>query len=168
MKISDNLELGRAGEYLAVFWLIRQGFQAFLSDQGLPYDIVVDVKGTLLRGQVKTTTGHKDHGKSKNCLRFSTRSGKGTRRVRECGEADFYVFVSLNDALVGFLHETEMVNPSKENAFLKTTVDLRSEKQSMKGREYPGGSFRMVDRMRTIESISEFDRILTLIGHRGI
>lgn len=77
MKKLSNIEMGRAGEYFAIYELIKQGYPAFLSDQGLSYDIAVDIGGVLARGQVKSTERHKDYGKSKNCLRFGTRSGKG-------------------------------------------------------------------------------------------
>ncbi len=50
-----ELEIGRAAEHLVVADLIVQGYRAFLTDQGLPYDVVVDVDGRLYRIQVKAT-----------------------------------------------------------------------------------------------------------------
>lgn len=48
MKISRELEIGKAGEYLAVYSITKQGYVCYLSDQGLPYDIVVDVNDNLI------------------------------------------------------------------------------------------------------------------------
>lgn len=47
------LELGKAAEHLVVADLILGGYRAFLTDQGLPYDVVVDLQGRLVRIQVK-------------------------------------------------------------------------------------------------------------------
>lgn len=47
------IELGKAAEHIACADLILHGYRAFLSDQGLPYDIVVDIAGRLIRVQVK-------------------------------------------------------------------------------------------------------------------
>lgn len=50
---SCALELGKAAEHFVCADLILQGFRAYLSDQGLPYDIVIDFNGRLIRVQVK-------------------------------------------------------------------------------------------------------------------
>jgi len=47
------LEIGKAAEHLVCADLIIQGYRAFLSDQGLPYDAVVDINGRLIRLQIK-------------------------------------------------------------------------------------------------------------------
>jgi len=54
MEIND-LQAGKAGEYLVCADLIVKGYVAFPSEQGLPFDVVLDVQGRLLRVQVKTT-----------------------------------------------------------------------------------------------------------------
>lgn len=48
------LELGKAAEHLVCADLTLSGYRAFLSDQGLPYDVVVDLAGRLVRVQVKS------------------------------------------------------------------------------------------------------------------
>lgn len=53
----DALEIGKAAEHLVCADLLFSGYRTFLSDQGLPYDVVVDVDGTLLRVQVKAALG---------------------------------------------------------------------------------------------------------------
>jgi hypothetical protein len=51
----DHLEVGKAAEHLVCYDLIMQGYKAYLSDQGLSYDVVLDNCGKLYRIQVKST-----------------------------------------------------------------------------------------------------------------
>lgn len=148
--ISNNLELGKSGEHYALYELISQGYISFLSDQGLPYDIVVDVGGEILKGQVKSTFGHSDYGKSKNCLRFGTRSGKKTVRSANADLCDFYVFVSISDKTASFFHTSEILSDVNKGA-IKQTIDLRSINK-LEGK--PRG------RMLIAEDFSNFSRVL--------
>jgi len=36
----DDMQVGKAGEYLVCADLISKGYVAYLSEQGLPYDVV--------------------------------------------------------------------------------------------------------------------------------
>ena len=54
MEIND-LQIGKAGEYLVCADLITQGFIAYPSEQGLKYDVVVDTGKKLYKIQVTTT-----------------------------------------------------------------------------------------------------------------
>lgn len=49
------IELGKAAEHLVCADVILCGYRAYLSDQGLPYDVVVDDGERLIRVQVKAT-----------------------------------------------------------------------------------------------------------------
>ena len=42
MRVSSELQTGKEGEYLVCADLILKGLIAFPSEQGLPYDVVVD------------------------------------------------------------------------------------------------------------------------------
>lgn len=55
MKNINDLQIGKAGEYLVCADLILKGYIAFPSEQGLPFDVVLDLDGKLLKVQVKTT-----------------------------------------------------------------------------------------------------------------
>lgn len=55
----DDMQAGKAGEYLVCADLILKGFVAYPSEQGLPYDVVLDCGGKLLKVQVKATRTHK-------------------------------------------------------------------------------------------------------------
>lgn len=46
--------LGTGGEHLVCADLIRQGYWAYFTSASLPYDVVLDAGGSLLRVQVKT------------------------------------------------------------------------------------------------------------------
>jgi len=60
MKDITDLQIGKAGEYLVCADLIIAGFIAYPSEQGLPYDLILDIGGKLLKVQVKTTRGAKN------------------------------------------------------------------------------------------------------------
>ena len=55
IRDSKQLQVGKAGEYLVCADLIIKGFVAFPSEQGLPYDVLLDTGEKLLKVQVKTT-----------------------------------------------------------------------------------------------------------------
>lgn len=52
----NALEIGKAAEYIVCADVILQGFRAFPSDQGLPYDVVIDTGSRMLRVQVRSST----------------------------------------------------------------------------------------------------------------
>lgn len=151
---NNNLELGKCGEYYSIYEIIKQGKIAFLSDQGLPYDIIVDHNGYLLKGQVKSTIGHQNYGKSANCLRFGTRSGKGCQRRASSDLCDFYAFVSINDKIVSFFHISEL--ESKTNiGTVKQTIDLRSRHAGFVAK---GNNARML----IAEDYASFERVIEI------
>ena len=49
MKVITDLQIGKAGEYLVCADLILNGYVAFLSEQGLPFDIVLDYNNKLYK-----------------------------------------------------------------------------------------------------------------------
>lgn len=52
---SAAMDIGKAAEHLVCADLILEGHRCFLSDQGLPYDLLVDAAGRIVRVQVKAT-----------------------------------------------------------------------------------------------------------------
>lgn len=126
MELSKELEIGRAGEYFAVFSLISQGYCAYLTDQGLLYDIAVDMEGRVLRGQVKSTLGLGDYGKSKSVYRFGTRRAKKGSRLASISDCDFYAFVSVNDKKIAFVFCSDLES-KKNKGTIKQTMDFSGE-----------------------------------------
>lgn len=159
----SELEMGKCGEYYAIFRLSKQGFVCFLSDQGLPYDIVVEANGRLLKGQVRSTLKMRDYGKSKNVYRFSTRTGKGYGRAALQGACDFYAFVVIEEEKIAFMSSSELSSTKNPGALIQT-MEFRSSSGIYPGRIYSNGTQRMLDFSRNIESYDDFNRVVSLIG----
>ncbi|MGU9775761.1 hypothetical protein ACV3J7_05050 [Salmonella enterica] len=161
----SELEMGKCGEYYAIFKLAKQGFVCFPSDQGLPYDIVVEHGGRLLKGQVRSTLRMRDCGKSKNVYRFSTRTGKGGFRATSLNLCDFYAFVAIEDEKIAFMSTAELAS-TKNPGKLIQTMEFRSSSGIYPGRFYSNGTQRMLDYSRNIESYEDFNRVISLTGVR--
>ena len=107
MRISKELQVGKAGEYLVCADLIIKGFIAFPSEQGLPYDVLLDTGKKLLKIQVKTTSGvRKVPQRSKDSLAYIfnvKRMGKnGVGRYGD-EEIDLFALVCLDIMKVGYV-----------------------------------------------------------------
>lgn len=107
MKEIPDLQVGKAGEYLVCADLIMQGYIAYLSEQGLRYDIVADINGRLIRIQVKTTIKYKAIPQRKEYIPsylFNVRRcGKGGRKKYKKNEVDLFAFVALDRKLIGYV-----------------------------------------------------------------
>jgi hypothetical protein len=104
--------VGKAAEHLVCVDLLMKGYNAFLSDQGLPYDVVIDLGRQLVRVQVKGTA------KPKNPMRglrisdgyffHARRAGRGRRRVYGDDEFDIYALVALDIYAVAYFARDEV------------------------------------------------------------
>ena len=108
MKELSDLAAGKAGEYLACAELILRGHTAFLSEQGLPFDVIADIGGRLLRVQVKTTRGPRSVPQRKNThtpayLYHIKRCGKGGKCTYAEQDVDIFALVALDTRDIGFL-----------------------------------------------------------------
>ena len=96
-RLSNDLQNGLAGEYLVCADLILKGLSAFPSDQGLPYDVVLDIGSKLLKVQVKTTTGVRvvqQRAKETKCYIFNIkRHGKKNNSRYGADEIDIFALV---------------------------------------------------------------------------
>lgn len=105
-ELSD-LAAGKAGEYLVCADLILRGHTAFLSEQGLPFDVIADVQGRLLRIQVKTTRGLRKVPQRENrhegYLYHVKRCGKGGKSTYSGTDVDVFAFVALDSREIGYL-----------------------------------------------------------------
>ncbi|MCR0998694.1 hypothetical protein I6G37_09780 [Serratia rubidaea] len=160
--MGSELELGKCGEYYAIFTLAKQGFVAYPSDQGLPYDVVVDVNGRLLRGQVKSTMGRRDYGRMKDVYRWGTRSSKGANRPASADRSDFYAFVSISDEKIAFMATSEILS-AKNNGTVCQSVEMRSRTQKMVTRTYSTGKVRIFDKAKMVEDFAIFSRAVDII-----
>jgi hypothetical protein len=112
--LSAELQMGKAGEHLVVADLLLAGYNAFLSDQGLPYDVLVDVNGRFVRVSVKSTHRPYQAKPPKHCptyqptpsYRFHLRCGRyrkqGEIKLISVEDIDVIALVALDVRLVAY------------------------------------------------------------------
>lgn len=107
MENISDLQIGKAGEYLVCSELIMKGFIAYPSEQGLPYDVVMDYNGKLLKVQVKTTRGLRNVLQRKNPIKayqFNIkRCGKKNKQLHTDESVDLFALVAIDTKQVGFM-----------------------------------------------------------------
>ena len=109
-KIND-LQIGKVGEYLVCADLILKGYIAFLSEQGLHYDVVLAVKNKLYKVQVKTTrkpipVPQRKKRTEKYCINIR-RCGKGGRKFYKKGDVDIFAIVAVDTKTIGYIKSNE-------------------------------------------------------------
>ena len=161
--VSNELQIGKAGEHLVCFDLIRQGYNAFLSDQGLPYDVIVDVGGFPKRIQVKTTQKTISYEKAIGVYRFGLCRGRGNRGrfALANGSVDGFAFVALDIMKIAYLTVDEVTSTNASIRHIKQTMDFKTRSiqyPAPKSKNSWGTGYR--DRRGFIEDFSNFDRIL--------
>lgn len=103
------LDIGKAAEHLVCADLMLSGYRVFLSDQGLPYDLLVDLGNRFIRIQVKSTTKPKNAnatGRSPNLVyvfhvRKRGKNGKGQRLDKS--HCDVVALVALDSRIVAYM-----------------------------------------------------------------
>lgn len=107
MKTVTDMQIGKAGEYMVCADLILRGVIAFPSEQGLPYDVVADCNGKLVRIQVKTTREARKVPQRENdtpaCLFHVRRCGKGGRQSYSERDIDLFALVDLETKDIGYV-----------------------------------------------------------------
>lgn len=96
---------GTAAEYLVCLDLQKQGYDAFLTNQGMKYDVVVDVHGKLYRLQVKSCAKVTLESGSRNWtykFRLTKTSGR-TRTAISASNADFLALVAFDIGAVAYM-----------------------------------------------------------------
>jgi len=109
---SKELNIGRAGEFLVMFDLLSKGYQAFLTDQGVAYDVVLDLGSRLVRLQVKTTQKPAKMNKeyANNVYLFNVRrAGRKGLRSYELHEFDGFALVALDRKEVYYYPFTQSI-----------------------------------------------------------
>lgn len=150
--VSDAaLAFGKAAEHLVCADLLVNGYTAFLTDQGMPYDVIVDLGSRLVRVQVKSTWKTKNgnsRGKVQNDVYVfhARRRGKnGSSRLSD-KDCDVLAFVALNIKTIAYFHLKEVAQ----------TVSLHP----------PGYSFRGAYKRSRIAAVDgfPFERIVDDLG----
>ena len=140
MALSKELQIGKAGEHIVCADLILKGYNAFLADQGLPFDVIVEKSGKVWRLQVRATLGPKNYrhvspkykdGKryyfDRSIYRFQTRVGRGANRRIEIGAVDVFAFVALDIKVVAYMSVADHMITAKG---LITGIEFSTSDQS--------------------------------------
>jgi len=155
IRDSKQLQIGKAGEYLVCADLIIKGFVAFPSEQGLPYDVLLDTGGKLLKVQVKTTEKPRLIQQRSNPIPayiFSIkRAGANGKTRYEEKEIDVFALVCLETMQVGYLTNKQM----------PTTINIRVD--ALRGSYYDEKGVQDLQKIKelykTIKNQSEISRI---------
>ena len=158
IRDSKQLQIGKAGEYLVCADLILKGFVAFPSEQGLPYDVLLDNGEKLLKVQVKTTEKARLVQQRNNPIPayiFSIkRAGANGKTRYEEKEIDLFALVCLDTMQIGYLSNNEM----------PTTINIRVD--ALRGSYYDEKGMQDFEKAKelnkTIKNQSEIARILNL------
>ena len=123
MRKSNELQIGKAGEYIVCADLIIQNYIAFLSEQGLPYDIIMDSGDRLFRVQVKTTSEPRkipQRNKESYAYIFNIQRHGNQNNLRKYNktEVDFFALVALDSKQIAYI-------PNKD---IKSTMNFRVPK----------------------------------------
>lgn len=102
------LELGKAAEHIVCANIIMQGYRCYLSDQGLPYDLIVDIAGKFVRVQVRSTCFAKNVNAAgrqpRTAYSFNVRRrGKNGSQRLGASHCDVVALVALDIQTVAYL-----------------------------------------------------------------
>lgn len=158
IRDSKQLQIGKAGEYLVCADLILKGFIAFPSEQGLPYDVLLDTGQKLLKVQVKTTEKARLVQQRNNPIPayiFSIkRAGANGKTMYDESEIDLFALVCLDTMQIGYLTNKEM----------PTTINIRVD--SLRGSYYDEKGVKDFEKVKelnkTIKNQSEIARVTGL------
>lgn len=156
IRDSKQLQIGKAGEYLVCADLIMKGFIAFPSEQGLPYDILLDTGEKLLKVQVKTTEKpRKVMQRAKDSFAYVfqiKRAGKNGQTIYGEKEIDLFALVCLDTMQIGYLTNKEM----------PTTINIRVD--ALRGSYYDEKGIQDFEKVKelnkTIKNQREISRIV--------
>lgn len=130
MNVND-MQCGKAGEYLVCADLILKGFVAYPSEQGLPYDVVIDDGGRLFKIQVKTSrkplTVPQRTNKTEAYLFHVMRSGKGGKEKYTDKQVDLFALVALDVRRIAYIVK----------AAVRTSMQFRSYAAEYQGDDKP-------------------------------
>lgn len=156
--VSNAMQIGKAGEYLVCTDLILKGFVAYPSEQGLPYDVVLDTGNRLIKIQVKTTKEPRETPQRKE-ITYSyifdlSRHGVRNKNFYKENEVDVFALVTLDTRNVGYVRKDEF----------KKTMTFRVD--SLRGSYYDEKSISDYEKVmklrKTIDNQSEIARILNM------
>lgn len=97
---------GRAGEHLVCADILARGYECFIAEGRLPYDVVADIDGRMVRIQVKTTSGVKACPQRTNhtpvYMWNARKFGKGQRHSYAPKDTDLVAYVALDRGVIAY------------------------------------------------------------------
>jgi len=102
------MAVGKAAEHLVCADLLLSGYRAFLSDEGLPYDVLVETGERIMRVQVKATRQPRNaNAKGRNpnnvyVFNVRCRGNRGRQRLSN-DHCDIVALVALDTRQVAYL-----------------------------------------------------------------
>jgi|SRR3990167_4934221 len=126
----NDLQTGKAGEYLVCADLILKGYVAFPSEQGLSFDVVLYAKDRLIKIQVKSTRGPmpvpQRVKRTDKYLFHVRRCGKGGRHAYLATDVDIFALVALDSKTIGYMKASD----AKQTMFFlpETSKPLKVER----------------------------------------
>jgi hypothetical protein len=156
MRISKELQIGKAGEYLVCADLVMKGFVAYPSEQGLPYDVVLDTGKKIIRVQVKTCEKPRimpQRAKDTLVYQFAIKMhGKHRNKMYGDDEVDIFALATLDTRSVGYVKGKDM--KSTTNFRVDSLRESYYDEKGVKDYE------KVIELHKTIESPSEIGRIV--------
>ena len=155
MGLSNELQIGKAGEHFVCYDLIIQGFNAFLADQGLPFDVLVEKDGILKRIQVKTTTRIRDRRNKAQgkVYKYQTRRGRQSKSTIKPGETDYFAFVAMDIREIAYIRTEDLTGTSGNIA---QAIELKSRKVDDVTKILPSGKTKTFNWGKYFEDYSAF------------
>ena len=158
MYVSNEMKVGKAGEYLVCADLILKDFVAYPSEQGLHYDIILDSGNELLKIQVKTTKQPRivpQRKKTYYAYVFElSRHGRLNKKKYDNEEVDLFALVTLDTRQVGYITRADFryTKTFRVDSYKGTYYDEKGIQDYMK----------VLELHKTISNQSEIARQLDL------
>jgi hypothetical protein len=134
------LQIGKAGEHFVCYDLIINGVNAFLADQGLPYDVLADFGNNIKKIQVKTVTKKTILSKGgKEVYQFNLEGTKNNIGRTSAKNFDYLAFVFLDLKKIQYMRVGRI---KKENGYLIQSIYFRIKDNSRRKKaKYIIGNF---------------------------
>lgn len=141
IRVSPEMEAGRAGEYLVLADLLLNGWVAYPTSQGVPYDVAVDIGKRVIRVQVKSTLLPKTPGSINRATPIyvfhTKRAGKAGKRRYGTDDFDILALVALDRRLIAYYAMCE----SRHDCIAIRVPGISYGKGNVKFRQFDGASF---------------------------
>tara|TARA_R100000808_G_C2144999_1_gene152765 strand:- start:1019 stop:1429 length:411 start_codon:yes stop_codon:yes gene_type:complete len=112
-SIKTSIEIGSAGEHLAMFEIYLAGYNAHLTSDQCKYDIIIDTSSNLIRTQVKTTVKPTDT-KELQSFTYQIKRKIGNKAISYAlEEFELYAFSCLPLRRVAFMPHKDVLNSHK-------------------------------------------------------